>query len=51
MLYSTHIQILLQEIHVILAEEKSRREVAEYYGFRNPFVVKRGLSGDKPSKC
>ena len=36
----THIQVLLPEIKAMLAEGKTQREVAEYYGFRNKQVVK-----------
>ena len=36
----THVQTLLPEIKAMLAEGKTQREVAEYYGFRNKQVVK-----------
>ena len=36
----THVQALLPEIKAMLAEGKTQREVAEYYGFRNKQVVK-----------
>ena len=31
----THVQALLSEIRAMLAEGKTQREVAEYYGFRD----------------
>ena len=40
----THIQALLPEIKAMLAEGKTQREVAEYYGFRDKQVVKDYLS-------
>jgi len=36
----THVQTLLPEVRAMLAEGKTQREVAEYYGFRNKQVVK-----------
>lgn len=36
----THIQALLPEITAMLAEGKTQREVAEYYGFQDKQVVK-----------
>lgn len=36
----THIQVLLPEIKAMLAEGKTQREVAEYYGFQDKQVVK-----------
>ena len=36
----THVQALLSEIRAMLAEGKTQREVAEYYGFRDKQVVK-----------
>ena len=36
----THVQALLPEIKAMLAEGKTQREVAEYYGFRDRQVVK-----------
>ena len=36
----THIQVLLPEIKDMLAEGKTQREVAEYYGFQDKQVVK-----------
>ena len=43
----THVQTLLPEIQAMLAEGKSRREVAEYYGFRDKQVVKRLLERER----
>ena len=43
----THIQALLPEIKAMLAEGKTQREVAEYYGFRDKQVVKRFLERDR----
>lgn len=34
----THVQMLLPEIKVMLAEGKTQREVAEYHGFRDGSV-------------
>ena len=39
----THIQVLLPEIKAMLAEGKTQREVAEYYGLQNKYVVKQLL--------
>ena len=39
----THVQMLLSEIKAMLAEGKTQRAVAEYYGFRDKQVVKRLL--------
>lgn len=39
----THVQALLPAIKAMLAEGKSQREVAEYYGFPDKQVVKRLL--------
>ena len=36
----THVQELLPEIETMLAEGKTQREVAEYFGFRDKYVVK-----------
>lgn len=43
----THVQMLLPEIKAMLAEGKTQREVAEYYGFRNKQVVKRLLERER----
>lgn len=39
----THVQMLLSEIKAMLAEGKTQRAVAEYYGFRDKQVFKRLL--------
>ena len=36
----THVQELLPEIEAMLASGKTQREVAEYFGFRDKYVVK-----------
>ena len=36
----THVQALLSEIKAMLAEGKTQREIAEYYGFQDKQVVK-----------
>ena len=43
----THVQTLLPEIKAMLAEGKTQREVAEYYGFRDKRVVKRLLERER----
>ena len=43
----THVQALLSEIRAMLAEGKTQREVAEYYGFRDKQVVKRLLERER----
>ena len=43
----THVQMLLPEIKAMLAEGKTQREVAEYYGFRDKRVVKRLLERER----
>ena len=43
----THIQVLLPEIKAMLAEGKTQREVAEYYGFRDKQVVKSLLKRER----
>ena len=36
----THVQELLPEIEAMLGSGKTQREVAEYFGFRDKYVVK-----------
>ena len=36
----THVQMLLPEIAAMMAEGKTQREVAEYFGFKDKYVVK-----------
>ena len=43
----THAQALLPEIRAMLAEGKTQREVAEYYGFPDKQVVKRLLERER----
>ena len=43
----THVQVLLPEINAMLAEGKTQRGVAEYYGFRDKQVVKRLLERER----
>ena len=43
----THVQALLPGIRAMLAEGKTQREVAEYYGFQDKQVVKRLLERDR----
>lgn len=43
----THVQALLPEIKTMLAEGKTQREVAEYYGFQDKQVVKRLLERER----
>ena len=43
----THVQALLSEIRAMLAEGKTQREVAEYYGFPDKQVVKRLLEREQ----
>lgn len=39
----THVQMLLPEIKAMLAEGKTQREVAEHYGLKDKYVVKKLL--------
>ena len=43
----THVQALLPEIKAMIAEGKTQREVAEYYGFQDKQVVKRLLERER----
>ena len=43
----THVQALLPEIKAMLAEGKTQREVAEYYGFKDKYVVKQLLTRER----
>lgn len=43
----THIQVLLPEIKTMLAEGKTQREIAEYYGFKDKYVVKQLLTRER----
>ena len=46
----THVQVLLPEIKAMLAEGKTQREVAEYFGFRDKYVVKKLLNRERAKK-
>ncbi len=39
----THVQILQPEIEAMIAEGKTQREVAEHFGFKDKYVVKKLL--------
>lgn len=43
----THVQALLPEIRAMLAEGKTQREVAEHFGFKDKYVVKRLLTRER----
>ena len=43
----THVQVLLPEIQAMLAEGKTQREVAQYYGLRDKQVVKKLLERER----
>ena len=43
----THVQALLPEIKAMLAEGKTRQEVAEHYGFKDKQVVKKLLERER----
>ena len=47
----THVQVLLSAIKAMLAEGKSQREVAGYYGFHDKQVVKRLLERKRRKEC
>ena len=46
----THVQMLLPEIEAMIAEGKTQREVAEYFGFKDKYVVKRLLEGEREKR-
>ena len=46
----THVQMLLPEIEAMIAEEKTQREVAEYFGFKDKYVVKRLLNRQREKR-
>ena len=39
----THVQMLLPEIEAMIAEGKTQREVAEHFGFKDKYLVKKLL--------
>ena len=43
----THVQELLPEIKAMLASGKTQREVAEHFGFRDKYVVKRLMNRER----
>lgn len=43
----TRVQALLPEIRTMLAEGKTQREVAEHYGFKDKYVVKKLLTRER----
>jgi len=43
----THIKELVPEIKVMVAEGKTQREIAEYYGFKGSEVVREALKRDR----
>ena len=43
----THVQVLVPEITAMLAEGKTQREVAEYYGFQDKQVIKELLKRER----
>ena len=47
----TRVQALLPEIRAMLAEGKTQREVAEYYGLKDKYVVQQLLIRDYPKFC
>ena len=46
----THVQMLLPEIAAMMAEGKTQREVAEYFGFKDKSVVKRLLNRQREKR-
>lgn len=46
----THVQMLLPEIEAMIAEGKTQREVAEYYGSKDKYVVKRLLDRQREKR-
>lgn len=46
----THVQKLLPEIEAMMAEGKTQREVAEYFGFKDKYVVKRLLNRQREKR-
>ena len=46
----THVQKLLPDIEAMRAEGKTQREVAEYFGFKDKYVVKRLLNRQREKR-
>lgn len=47
----THVQGLLPEIKAMKESGKTHREIAEHYGFRDKFVVKRLLKRERKKQA
>ena len=43
----THVQVLLPEIKEMIAAGKTQREIAEYFGLRDKYVVKKLLNRER----
>lgn len=43
----THVQVLLPEIKEMLTAGKTQREIAEYFGFKDKYVVKKLLKRER----
>ena len=43
----THVQVLLPEIRAMEATGKTKREIAEYFGLRDKYVVKQLLTRER----
>ena len=43
----THVQVHLPSINAMVEEGKTQREIAEYYGFKDKFVVKELLKRER----
>ena len=46
----THVQMLLPEIEAMIAEGKTQREVAEYFGCKDKYVEKRLLNRQREKR-
>ena len=46
----THVQMLLPEIEAMIAEGKTQREVSEYFGYKDKYVVKRLLNRQREKR-
>ena len=46
----THVQMLLPEREAMMAEGKTQREVAEYFGSKDKYVVKRLLNRQREKR-
>ena len=43
----THVQVLLPEIKEMISAGKTQREIAEYFGLRDKYVVKKLLNRER----